>query len=113
MQLEKASEKLLDYGLLGIVVIALAFFLFKMWEKINADQAMWRTEAIESRKAFIDLSTQQNLTNQKLIDIRERDIDQEREHHDFVKKKLEDMPLAVRRELKNELNHRNNTTSAG
>lgn len=112
-QLEAASNKLIDYGLLGVIVIGLAYFIYKMSEKINKDQEVWRNEAIKSREAYIELSTQQHLTNQKLIDIRQRDVDQQKEHHFHIKKKLEDLPQSVRLELRNELNQRENKTSAG
>lgn len=113
-QLERASNRLLDYGVLGVMVIGLAVLLYRMWEKINKDQEMWRSEAIESRKAFITLSQQQNLTNQKLIAIRERDVDQNKDFHVLIQKKIDEFPSEVRKEMKAELmEHQVNITSAG
>lgn len=48
-QIQEAGLRLLDYGILGIMLVVVGIFAYKMWQKINEDQSIWRNEAIESR----------------------------------------------------------------
>lgn len=103
LQFENATNKLIDYGILGIVLLFVAFFAYKMYEKINEDQKIWRNEAIESRKDLIGLSIKQNELNSRLIDIREKDVEQNKENFHDIKKHLEKLPENIRRELQVDL----------
>jgi chromosome condensin MukBEF ATPase and DNA-binding subunit MukB len=102
-QLENVTNKLLEYGILGIILISVAFVAYKMALKINADQEVWRNEAIEGRKDFVHLSQQANENSKALISMRERDVEQNREHHKMIERKLDGFPKEVREELRIEL----------
>ncbi len=99
-QIPEAGSRLLDYGILGIVLLFVAYFAYKMYQKINADQEIWRSEAIQSRKELINLSVKQNELNSKLVDIREKDVEQNKENHHDIKRHLERLPEDVAKEIK-------------
>lgn len=99
LQLENASNRLLDYGVLGVVLVFIGFFAYKMYMKINEDQKIWREEAIKSRDDLIDLTIKQNELNSKLIEIRERDVDDQRTNFYSIQKKIDNMPESIRKEL--------------
>ncbi|RRO19686.1 hypothetical protein [Flavobacteriaceae bacterium 14752] len=99
-QIEQAGNKLLDYGILGVVLLFIGFFAWKMYQKINADQEVWRSEAIQSRKDLIELSVKQNELNSKLVDIREKDVEQNKDNHNNIKRHLERLPEEVAKEVK-------------
>ena len=117
LQIENASNKLIDYGILGVVLIFVGFFAYKMYNKINEDQKIWRDEAIQSRKELINLSIKQNELNNKLIDIRQKDVDQNEKNFYDIRKQLDNMPESLRKELKAEFPeiacNFTNKTSAG
>ena len=102
-QLDSATNKLVDFGIIGVVLIFVGFMAYKMWIKINSDQEIWRTEAIESRKELINLSLKQNELNTKLIDIRERDVDLNKDNFHAIKQRLDEIPEKVRKELQVDL----------
>ena len=102
-QLENVFVRLLDYGVLGIVLIIVGYFAFKMYNKINEDQKIWREEAIKSRQDLIDLTVKQNELNTTLIQIRQNDVKDHNKHFYDIRKKLENLPSDLRKELSVEL----------
>jgi len=115
LQLENASDKLLDYGVLGIVLIGICFISYKMYNKINDDGAEWRNVAKTQIDHNYKTNIEQNRINQRLIDIRERDTQANREFHIMLEHKMNELPKEVRAELKSELNEQNinRTSSSG
>lgn len=92
LQIEAAGTKLLDYGVIGIALVFVGFFawyLFKKQEK-NADE--WRDQSKKMSESFITLVTKQNETNQRLIDIREKDHSENKEFHEDISKKVDELP---------------------
>lgn len=98
-QLENASTRLLDYGVLGVVLLFIGYFAYKMYNKINEDQKIWREEAIKSRDDLIQLTIKQNELNSRLIEIRKQDVDDQRTNFYSLQKKLDNIPENVRKEL--------------
>lgn len=102
-QLENVSNKLLDYGILGIMVIVIGFIAFKMYNKINDDQKEWREIAKTQLNHNYKTNIEQNSINQKLIDIRERDVQENRDFHRLMENKMDQFPTEVRTQLRSEL----------
>ena len=98
-QLENESTRLLDYGVLGVVLLFIGYFAYKMYNKINEDQKIWREEAIKSRDDLIQLTIKQNELNSRLIEIRKQDVDDQRTNFYSLQKKLDNIPENVRKEL--------------
>ena len=114
-QLENASHKLLDYGVLGIALVAICFISYKMYNKINDDGAEWRNVAKTQIDHNYKTNIEQNRINQRLIDIRERDTQANRDFHKLLEIKINNLPKEVRAELKSEINEQkiNITSSSG
>lgn len=102
-QLQNVSDKLLDYGILGIMVIVIGFIAYKMYNKINDDQKEWREIAKTQMNHNYKTNIEQNSINQKLIDIRERDVQENRDFHRLMEAKMDKFPREVRTQLKSEL----------
>jgi hypothetical protein len=99
-QIDKALSALLEYGILGALLIFVGFFAYKMYIKINEDQKIWRNEAIASRKDLTNLMVRQNELNSTLINIRQKDVDQNKENFHDIKQHLERLPEQVAKEIK-------------
>lgn len=99
-QIQDAGLRLLDYGILGIMLVIVGFFAYKMWQKINEDQNIWRNEAIESRKDQTKLMEKQNELNQALLNIREKDVEQHKNQFHDLKKMVEKLPDEISDKLK-------------
>ena len=114
-QLENASNRLLDYGVLGIVLVGICFISYKMYNKINADGTEWRNVAKTQIDHNYKTSIEQNRINQRLIDIRERDTQANRDFHKLLEIKINNLPKELRAELKSEINEQkiNITSSSG
>jgi hypothetical protein len=100
LQVEAAGTKLLDYGIIGIALVFVGFFAWYLFKKVEKDGDLWRAESSKMNDNFITLVTEQNKTNQRLIDIREKDVAQNKDFHDSMKKSVEDLPAQTIRELK-------------
>ncbi len=99
MQIGEAGTRLLDYGVLGIALIFVGFFC---WYLINArekDAKEWKEQGKEMSKNFVQLVTKQNETNQRLIDIREKDSNENREFHEDISRKVDDLPNRLLKEM--------------
>ena len=90
-QLDSATNKLVDFGIIGVVLIFVAFMAYKMWIKINEDQIIWRNEAIQSRQDLTGLMQKQNEINQDLISIRREDVNQNKENFHDIKENLKEI----------------------
>jgi hypothetical protein len=106
-QLENIYDKLLDYGVLGIVLIGVCIISLKMYNKINEDGTEWRNVAKNQIDNNYKTNLEQNRINQRLIDIQERDTQSNREFHTMLELKMNELPKEVRAELKSELNEQN------
>ena len=105
-QLDSATNKLVDFGIIGVVLIFVGFMAYKMWIKINEDQIIWRNEAIQSRQDLTGLMQKQNEINQDLISIRREDVNQNKENFHDIKENLKEINRST-----NEI--KMNLTSAG
>lgn len=104
-QIQDVGLRLIDYGVLGIMLVVLGFFAYKMWQKINEDQNIWRNEAIQSRKDQTRLMEKQNELNQELLHIRQKDVEQNKDNFHDIKQELEKLPQEVADKIKINLNY--------
>jgi hypothetical protein len=102
-QIEKAGDRLVDYGILGIVLIGVSFIAYRMYQAISENMKEWRTIAKEQLKNNYDTHIEQNRINQSLITIRERDVEQNRDFNKFMEAKISELPKHIRSELRSEL----------
>jgi hypothetical protein len=114
-QIEYAGDRLVDYGILGIVLIGVSFIAYKMYQSITENGKEWRTIAKEQLKNNYATHIEQNKINQSLLEIRERDVQQNRDWNKFMEVKINDLPKNIRSELRSELNEYkiNKTSSPG
>lgn len=99
LQIETALLDFKNYGLPGLIILALGFFAWKLYSQQVKYAEGWRMEAKEMTQNFMDLSSKQNETNNRLIDIREKDVAQNKEFYDDITKKVEAIPERTVREL--------------
>lgn len=98
--MEHVAPKLLEYGLLGVLVLVLGFVIWHLYKSKNDDVQIWKDMATKSHEQYIHLSIKQNETNSKLIDIREKDVEAGKEQRAKIIKDLEDMPAKVAERIK-------------
>lgn len=109
-QAKEASNIFLEYGLLGAILVVLALFAYKMYNRINEDQKEWKELAKQAMLRNDELTKEQhaimrnnNANQQKLIDIRERDVEGHLKSLNDLDIKLKDLPKEVRKELQVDL----------
>jgi hypothetical protein len=100
LNLTNAGNVLLDYGVLGVVVLATGYFAWYLFKTQQKYAEGWREEAKEMSKAFIELSAKQNAIADRQADIQERQVSQTKEYYDSVSKKISDMETRVIEEIK-------------
>jgi hypothetical protein len=100
LNLTNAGSALIDYGVLGIVVLAVGYFAWHLFKTQQKYAEGWREEAKEMSKAFIELSAKQNAIADRQADIQERQVSQTKEYYDSVSKKISDMETRVIEEIK-------------
>ena len=116
--MEQVTTPFLEYGVIGALCVLLLFAVRYLFKKSEENSAIWQDIAINSQKSFVAISLKQNETNQKLIEIRERDVDQAKHFHVEISKKMEDMPARILKEIEyrklhdNQLNSKNHVTPA-
>ena len=117
LQIEQGATRLLDYGLAGIGLMAMGFLVWYLLKKSDENSKEWKEESKKMSGNFVTLVTEQNLTNQRLIDIRERDVVQHKEFYNELKKEIGEIPRKTISELNykqmNEFKGNNRNTSAG
>ena len=92
LQIDLAGTKLLDYGVLGLVLFGVCYFawhLFKTQQKYTDE---WRTEAKEMSKAVVSISNEQNKINHRQVEIQEKQTAQTKEFYDSLSQKVDGMP---------------------
>lgn len=99
LQIENVGNSLLDYGVLGIVVVGIGYFAWHLFKTQQKYAEGWREEAKDMSKAFIELSAKQNSIAEKQADIQERQLVQTKDYYDTVMKRMEDMEDKVIREI--------------
>jgi hypothetical protein len=102
-QIEKAGDLLLDYGILGIVLVGVVFIAIHMYKSITENCKEWKTIAKEQLQNNYDTHLEQNKINQTLISIRERDVLQNRDWNKLLEAKISELPKNIRAELRAEL----------
>ncbi len=115
LQLESATAKLLDYGILGLALVFVGFFAWYLFKQQQRYAEGWREQSSKLAENFVDLVSKQNQTNQRLIDIREKDVAQSEKHHEDVKKGIQDLPEKIIKELnyqRLQISQQPNTTPA-
>ena len=92
LQIEKISNVLLDYGVLGVILIAVAYFAWHLYKTQQTYADEWRKEAKEMTTAVVDISKEQNKINQRQVDIQEKQTIQTKEFYDALNIKMDEMP---------------------
>jgi predicted Holliday junction resolvase-like endonuclease len=91
----QVTQTFLEYGLLGALVVVLFFVVRYLYLQVKETSETWKEMALKNQDSFIELSTKQNETNKRLIDIREKDISENTDFRKEVKKRMEDLPDEV------------------
>jgi len=99
LQLEVAGTKLLDYGVLGIVLFFVGYFAYKLYMQQQGYTQEWKLEAKESHKAFVELSAKQNSISEKQIEIQEKQTLQTKDFYDSIIKRVDELPSLTLREI--------------
>lgn len=89
------AQTFLEYGLLGALVLVLFIVVRHLYDQTKETSKTWKEMAIKNQDSFIELSSKQNDTNQRLIDIREKDILEAREFRRELNRRMDEMPLKV------------------
>lgn len=100
LQITNAGNALVDYGVLGIVVVGIGYFAWHLFKTQQRYAEGWREEAKEMSKAFIELSAKQNSIAEKQADIQERQLVQTKDYYDTMIKRVDDMEERVIKEIK-------------
>lgn len=104
----------MDYGIIGIALVGITYafwYLFKKQEKYSDG---WKEQSEKMSTNFITLVTEQNKTNQRLIDIREKDVQQHKEFYESIKKDIQEIPSKTVKEMNyNSLQNLKHNTPAG
>jgi len=96
---DSAANIFLDYGLIGAVVIFLIIVVHKFYSKIDDNAQEWKNEAKDMRAKYYDLFMMMRDSSEKLIDIRERDVKERREHEQNLDKKMDELPERIVKEI--------------
>ena len=99
IQIETALLDFKNYGLPGLIILALGFFAWKLYSQQVKYAEGWREEAKEMTQNFMNLSQKQNETNNRLIDIREQDVAQNKEFFKNISEKVSEIPEKTIKEL--------------
>ena len=99
LPIEGAANKLLDYGVIGIMIIFLAFIAFKFYQKIDENSKEWKQQAKDMAEKYTSLNIAQNENNKELIRIRNQDVTQNKEHQEKVERKLDELPEKILKEI--------------
>jgi len=99
LQIDQAATKLLDYGILGLALIFVGFFAWYLFKQQQRYAEGWREQSAKLADSFVDLTSKQNQTNQRLIDIREKDVMQAKEYHEDIRKSVDNIPEKIIKEL--------------
>jgi hypothetical protein len=100
LNLTNAGNALIDYGVLGIVVLAVGYFAWHLFKTQQKYAEGWREEAKEMSKAFIQLSTKQAMIDEKQAEIQERQMNQQQHNHEETITKLDKMESKIIEEIK-------------
>lgn len=105
--INEISEQLMDYRLIGMLLLVAGFVIYYLNKKSEENATTWKKMALEAQdnfvnisKSFVEISKEQEITNKKLIEIRERDILQEREFHKNMERRIEHLPKEVAKEIR-------------
>ena len=99
LQADPVSGKFLEYGLLGALVVALFFVVRYLYLESKKDTQIWKDMALKSQENYITISIEQNKTNQKLIEIRQKDVEEAKEFRAEVTQRLNELPERILKEL--------------
>jgi len=97
--IDQAGSALIDYGLLGIILIGVAYFAWSLHRTQQKYADEWRKEASESSKAVIELSGRQIGIQEKQSEIQEKQNLQTKEFYDSLGKQVDELPSKIRREI--------------
>ena len=99
LQIEKAGNVLLDYGLLGALVLALVYLA---WHQYSKDQRLsdeYRKDAKQSNEKLMELSFRQTSLQEKQTELQEKQANQTKEFYDSIGKKIDEIPDRVMKEM--------------
>ena len=115
LQIQQATTKLLDYGILGLALVFVGFFAWYLFKQQQRYAEGWREQSAKLSDSFVSISQKQNETNQRLIDIREKDVMQSKDYHEDIRRSVDAIPEKIIKELnyqKFQISQNPNLTSA-
>ncbi len=115
--MDQAAAPLLEYGVIGALCLLLLIAVRYLFLEHEKNSKIWQELAINSQNNFLEISVKQNQTNDKLIEIRERDVDQAKNFHFEISKKIDEHTSRILKEVEyrktKEIQYRNeNVTPA-
>lgn len=95
----QAASRLLEYGVLGIFLILTAFIAFHFYKKIEENSNEWKEVAKSMSENYTNIVLEQNAQNKKLISLQRDTVNQNREFHNNINKKIDLLPATITKEI--------------
>lgn len=99
LQVDLAGAKLLDYGVLGIVLFFVGYFAYKLYMQQQEYTKEWKTEAKEARLEVFELTSKQNSISEAQLEIQKSQAVQTKEFYDNIIKRVDDIPGRTVKEI--------------
>lgn len=116
LQIDGALTALLDYGLIGILLVIVGYFAWHLYRIQEENSKEWKSEAKESSKAVYELTSKQNNINEKQLELQTQGNVQSKEFYDALNNKMDLLPEKILKEMQYQklvqAQQPNNTTPA-
>ncbi|WBL25122.1 hypothetical protein [Zunongwangia sp. HGR-M22] len=98
LQTESLS-KFSEYGLPGLVILTLIIAVGYLFKVVHDYSKQDRKRADHFGDAFMKISSDQNETNRKIVEVTEKMADQNKVYHEDTTRRLEEMPSKILKEF--------------
>lgn len=110
LQIDLAGTKLLDYGVLGLVLFFVGYFAYKLYMQQQEYTKEWKSEAKEARMEVFELTSKQNSISEAQVEIQKAQALQTKEFYDNMIRKIDEVPRRTVKEIDySRLQHQQNT----
>lgn len=99
MDTDAAGSIVLDYGVLGVALLALAYFAWHQYRRDQMHSDELKKDNKEMNEKFITLSTRQTNIQEKQAELWEKHSIQTQHFHESMQQKVDDIPLKVLKEI--------------